>query len=185
MIQQAAERRTEIMTVIKAPRQPRAAASSSASQAAREIPTSPDHFSTAFIPDEMVTKATAFLDVKSLLNLRVTCRAMRDLASRDEAGWVDACRRLWQDKVNICPEAIEMIESSGQRQRRKKKRRKLKRSSASSSTSGSAMRQSYGAMGAYRVSSNDARDRDVITVDELCYDFATSSSTIPITIATT
>jgi len=34
------------------------------------------------------------LDVQSLLQLRVTCRVMRDLASRDEAGWIDACRRF-------------------------------------------------------------------------------------------
>jgi len=167
-------------TIIEGPHRPspksKHVTTLSMQKADRKTLVRPDRFTTAYIPDEMVTRATSFLDVKSLLNLRVTCRAMRDISSRDEAGWVDACRRLWQEKVNICQEAIEMIESSGHRQRRKKKRRRLKGSQASSSSSGSAVRQSYGAMGAYRVSSNDARDRDVITVEELCYDFATSSS---------
>lgn len=124
----------------------------------------PNIFSEKCLPDDMVTAATCFLDIPSLLNLRVTCRNMRDLASRDEAGWFEACRRLWRSKVNLCPEAIDMIESSKKRltrERSKKAKRQLSRT---------ATRQSYGAMGAYRVSSDDAKERDVVTIEELCYD---------------
>jgi len=160
MVQRAAEHRTKIMVALKTPKRP-------------------DRLTTSFMPDELVTRATSFLDVQSLLQLRVTCRVMRDLASRDEAGWVEACRRLWKTKANICQEALDMFQSHGVRQMRKKKRRRLNKSpvrSSSSSRSSSVARRSYGAMGAYRVSSSDAKERDTITVDELCYDGNTSSS---------
>ena len=159
MVQRAAEHRTKIMVALKTPKRP-------------------DRLTTSFMPDEVVTRATSFLDVQSLLQLRVTCRVMRDLASRDEAGWYEACRRLWTTKVNICREALDMFESNGVRQMRKKRRRKLNKSpvrSSSSSRSGSVARRSYGAMGAYRVSSIDAKERDAITMEELCYDGSMSA----------
>lgn len=136
MVKRAAEHRTKIMVALKTPKRPY-------------------RLTTSFMPDEVVTRATSFLDVQSLLQLRVTCRVMRDLASRDEAGWYEGCRRLWKTKVNICQEALDMFESNGVRQMRKKRRRKLNKSpvrSSSSSRSSSVARQSYGAMGAYRVS---------------------------------
>jgi len=159
MVQRAAEHRTKIMVALKTPKRP-------------------DRLTTSTMPDEVVTRATSFLDVQSLLQLRVTCRVMRDLASRDEAGWREACRRLWKAKVNICQEALDMFESNGVRQMRKKKRRKLNKSlvrSSLSCRSSSVARRSYSAMGAYRVSSSDAKERDVITIDELCYDGNVSS----------
>lgn len=160
MVQRAAEHRTKIMVALKTPKRS-------------------DRLTTSFMPDELVTRATSFLDVQSLLQLRVTCRVMRDLASRDEAGWIDACRRLWKTKANICQEALDMFDSHGVRQMRKKKRRRLIKSPvrfSSSSRSSSVVRRSYGAMGAYRVSSSDAKERDTITIDELCYDGTTPSS---------
>lgn len=159
MVQRAAEHRTKIMVALKTPKRP-------------------DRLTTSFMPDEVVTRATSFLDVQSLLQLRVTCRVMRDLASRDEAGWYEACRRLWRTKANICQEALDMFESNGVRQMRKKRRRRLNKSpvrSSSSSRSISVARRSYGAMGAYRVSSTDAKERDTITMEELCYDGIESS----------
>ena len=160
MVQRAAEHRTKIMVALKTPKRS-------------------DRLTTSFMPDELVTRATSLLDVQSLLQLRVTCRVMRDLASRDEAGWIEACRRLWKTKANICQEALDMFESQAVRQMRKKKRRRLNKSpvrSSSSSRSSSVARRSYGAMGAYRVSSSDATERDTITIDELCYDTSSPPS---------
>lgn len=52
------------------------------------------------LPDDLICKMTSFLDVHSLLQVRKCNRYLRDLASRNEAGWEKLCSRLWCNKIH-------------------------------------------------------------------------------------
>ena len=117
----------------------------------------PDLLAPSLIPDEMIYAITNFLDVKSLIQLRIVSMGMRLIASRDEAGWADACQNLWGRKVNVSAEAIEMLRLSTERRflgSLGPKKYYIPR---------------YGAMGAFRVSVRDSMRRDEVTLDELCH----------------
>lgn len=59
------------------------------------------------IPDDIICKITSFLDVHSLLNMRVLNRSFRSLTSQSSAGWDNLCEQLWKTKVHVCPHARE------------------------------------------------------------------------------
>lgn len=60
------------------------------------------------LPDDLICKVTSFLDDASLLQVRKCSRYLRDLASRNEAGWEFLCRKLWADKIHVpsVPETV-------------------------------------------------------------------------------
>lgn len=57
------------------------------------------------IPDELVCRMTAFLDVSSLLTMRFVNKRMGQIATTDEAGWSNHCKWLWKDKVHVSQDA--------------------------------------------------------------------------------
>lgn len=59
------------------------------------------------MPDDVICNVTSYLDVPSLLNMRVLNRSFRSLTSQSNAGWEKLCEQLWHTKVHVCPEAKE------------------------------------------------------------------------------
>lgn len=96
------------------------------------------------LPEDLQCQILTFLDVSSLLQMRLLNHRYRELASRNEAGWTDHCTRLWKTKIHVCPEA------------------KLQR---------------HG-MTAYRIALADAKNRQDITMEELCFLVSSQKGTI-------
>ena len=96
------------------------------------------------LPEDLQCQIVSFLDVPSLLSVRLINSRYRELASRNEAGWTSHCARLWNDKIFVSTEA----------------------------------REEEHAMTAYRLSLNDARNRQDITMQELCYIVSEQKGTI-------
>lgn len=65
----------------------------------------------SLLPDDLICKVTSFLDVASLLHVRKCSRYLRDLASRNEAGWECLCKKLWADKAHV-PSVAEALTPS-------------------------------------------------------------------------
>eukprot|EP00980_Cylindrotheca_fusiformis_P010230 scaffold2271_cov130-Cylindrotheca_fusiformis.AAC.25 len=57
------------------------------------------------MPDDITCNITSYLDVRSLLNMRMLNRSFRSLTSQSSAGWEKLCMDLWETKVHVCPEA--------------------------------------------------------------------------------
>lgn len=53
------------------------------------------------LPDDLICKVTSFLDAPSLMQVRKCNRHLRDLASRNEAGWEYLCQKLWSSKIHV------------------------------------------------------------------------------------
>jgi hypothetical protein len=84
---------------------------------------------------------------------------MKELASRNEAGWEGLCYQLWSTKVHVQkPPPLALLDSSD--------------------SGGTPPQQDYYYMKAYQSSLEDARDRQEITPDELCYDPETRTGTV-------
>ena len=112
---------------------------------------------TKSLPDDLIQKVTSFLDVLSLLQVRACSHTLKDLASQNAAGWEHLCRSLWADKVHVLagmqqpmplPCSLPGITNTN-----------LDQEIAS---------DFY--MNAYRLSTQDAKHRQYVTMDELCYD---------------
>eukprot|EP00549_Striatella_unipunctata_P004593 CAMPEP_0118692042 /NCGR_PEP_ID=MMETSP0800-20121206/11034_1 /TAXON_ID=210618 ORGANISM="Striatella unipunctata, Strain CCMP2910" /NCGR_SAMPLE_ID=MMETSP0800 /ASSEMBLY_ACC=CAM_ASM_000638 /LENGTH=503 /DNA_ID=CAMNT_0006589925 /DNA_START=33 /DNA_END=1541 /DNA_ORIENTATION=- len=93
------------------------------------------------LPDELLCSITSFLDVKALVRIRTTSKRMWQVGSRDEAGWLNHCLRLWKGKVYVSDAARSLVQNQAQT-----------------------------AIRAYQLSRHDGRYRHEITVDELCFD---------------
>ncbi|KAL7564781.1 hypothetical protein ACA910_021044 [Epithemia clementina (nom. ined.)] len=112
----------------------------------------------AQLPDDLVFQITSFLDAPSLLQMRCLSRKYRQMCSRNEAGWDRLCRKLWDTKIHIAEEAL-----------------RLSFSTCGCNNNGN--KNDY-MMKAYRMSIDDARGRQFITVKELCYNPATKQGTV-------
>lgn len=102
------------------------------------------------LPEDLICRVTSFLDVRSLLRMRHCDRILKDLATRNEAGWDSICRKLWAAKVHVKPGLL----------------------------SPPADIPSTYYIEAYKQSIADAKDRQYITFDELCYDPETHTGTV-------
>lgn len=96
------------------------------------------------LPEDLQCQVISFLDVPSLLQMRLLNHRYRELASRNESGWTFHCKRLWKDKIHIAREAT----------------------------------QQQHAMTAYRISLEDAENRQDISMEELCYLVSEQKGTI-------
>ena len=56
-------------------------------------------------PRDVLCTITSFLDVKSLLAVRLLDKDFRILASTGEAGWKNLCSILWRGKIHVPPSA--------------------------------------------------------------------------------
>ena len=108
----------------------------------------------AQLPDDLVFHITSFLDARSLLQMQCVSRKYREMCSRNEAGWDQLCRNLWDTKIHVSEEALKL-------------------SSSSITPSGR-----YTMIQAYKKSMQDARDRQSVTVKELCYDPVRKQGTV-------
>ena len=54
----------------------------------------------------------SFLDVNSLVNLRLINTKLRSLACDNNAGWKNHCAMLWSQKVRVCPNARRLLDSA-------------------------------------------------------------------------
>lgn len=111
---------------------------------------------TKSLPDDLIHKVTSFLDVQSLLQVRACSHSLKELASRNEAGWERLCRTLWADKVHVLAGMQKPMP--------------LSRSPSGTTTNLNEELSPDFFMDAYRRSSQDARHRQHVTMDELCYD---------------
>ena len=57
------------------------------------------------MPTDVIYNVASFLDVNSLLNVRVLNRSFRVIASHNSAGWDSLCETFWKTKVHVRPEA--------------------------------------------------------------------------------
>lgn len=114
---------------------------------------------TESLPDDNIYQVTSFLDVQSLLQVRLCNRALKKLASRNEAGWELLCRMLWKDKIHVLAEM--QLPCS-----------RFPSTVAAAVTNTNANNEVapdfY--MNAHRQSIQDAKQRQHVTMDELCYD---------------
>lgn len=53
------------------------------------------------LPDDLICKLFSFLDAPSLMQVRKCNRHLRNLASRNEAGWEHLCQALWATKIHV------------------------------------------------------------------------------------
>ena len=58
------------------------------------------------MPDDAICNITSYLDVVSLLRVRLLNRSFRTLASHGAAGWEGLCQTLWKDKVHVSLTAL-------------------------------------------------------------------------------
>lgn len=108
------------------------------------------------LPDDLICKVTSFLDVKSLLQIRTCNHYLKELASRNEAGWKGFCRNLWSDKVHVLPGMLFPPPTT--------------------TSKGISSELYY--MDAYQRSIRDARQRQHVTMEEMCYDPDTGIGTV-------
>lgn len=97
------------------------------------------------LPEDLQCQITSFLNVPCLLRMRLLNHRYREVASRNEAGWISLCKRLWNDKIHIPRQATSAQEH---------------------------------AMTAYRISVQDAENRQDITMEEFCYLVSEQKGTI-------
>ena len=117
---------------------------------------------TESLPDDNLYQVTSFLDVQSLLQVRLCNRTLKKLASRNEAGWERLCRMLWKDKIHVLasmqqpwsrsPSTVEVAAVT----------------TTDTKVNNEVAPDFY--MNAYRQSIQDATQRQHVTMDELCYD---------------
>jgi hypothetical protein len=100
------------------------------------------------LPTEVLSLMLSFVDVPSLLAMRQLCRKSKDVSSRDDAGWTTHCERLWKSKVHVSQHAKQLQSQKGK------------------------------AMEAYIDSVRDARQRQHINHNELCYHPVSHSGTV-------
>lgn len=62
-------------------------------------------FPASELPDELICKVASFLDVPTLSSARCANQRFKGLMSRNEAGWLHLCQRLWSSKLHVLPEA--------------------------------------------------------------------------------
>ncbi|CAB9528357.1 expressed unknown protein [Seminavis robusta] len=114
----------------------------------RDVPVVSPVLLCSSLPDEVICRITNFLNVRSLLKVRQCCRNWKKLASRNEAGWENLCRKLWARKVHVptIPEQKTLPNDWF--------------------------------FHAYPKSIRDAKERQHLTIDELCYDPDTHTGTV-------
>mmetsp|Transcript_8083 Transcript_8083/g.17089 ORF Transcript_8083/g.17089 Transcript_8083/m.17089 type:complete len:563 (+) Transcript_8083:156-1844(+) len=114
-------------------------------------------FTTGFIPDDLLEHILTFLDVKSLVDLRECNKKLLLAASNNSAGWAHHCKLIWSSKVIICSGARALLDTSNSNDSRM-------------------MKTQTNAMEAYKSSLVDAKARNEIKVDELCFDNSSDES---------
>jgi hypothetical protein len=72
--------------------------------------TGPDRLTTSYLPDDALAHILSFLSVPSLLKVRCANFKMRAASSKNNAGWKDHCVNLWSRKVGVCEEARELFD---------------------------------------------------------------------------
>ena len=102
------------------------------------------------LPTDLMCNCLQFLDVTTLLRMRTINTSFRDIASQNEAGWTDLCKRLWKTKIHILKAAKE---------------RNLEDDDSSMMT-------------AYRLALVDGRTRQHVTREEFIYNPETNKGTI-------
>ncbi len=102
------------------------------------------------LPDDALSHIINFLDVKSLVNLRGCSKKLYLAVSKDTAGWVEHCHRLWSKKANVCSAARSLL---------------LKDEVAADADTS----VKNTAMEAYKLALKDS-SRGEILHDEICYD---------------
>jgi hypothetical protein len=112
----------------------------------------PPPLNLAQLPDDLLFRITNYLDAPSLLQMRCLNRRYRWLCGRNQAGWDCLCRKLWETKVHIPDSALRL--------------------SYADSVSNDLM------MKAYQESIHDARERQLINLNELFDDPVTMQGTV-------
>ncbi|KAL7463896.1 hypothetical protein ACHAXS_004249 [Conticribra weissflogii] len=125
-------------------------------------PTRIDLISTGFIPDDIVAHILTFLDVKSLVDLRECNKNLLLAASNNSAGWTHHCKLLWSSKVIVCSDARDLLDNPN--------------APRISNDDSKMMKPKTNAMAAYKSSVIDAKARNEIKVDELCFDNSSNES---------
>lgn len=103
------------------------------------------------LPDDIVYRITGFLDTHSLLEMRGLSRKYQALCGRNEAGWTHLTSQLWSDKIHISERALSLSRENS---------------------------DDCSMMAAYRESITDARERQFLNTQELCYDPSTRTGTV-------
>jgi hypothetical protein len=57
------------------------------------------------MPEDVTCNITSYLDIHSLLTMRVLNRTFRTLASSPKSGWDHLCDALWKNKIHVLPQA--------------------------------------------------------------------------------
>ena len=94
------------------------------------------------LPDDVLHKVTSFLDAYALLQMRACNRYCKELCSQNAAGWEQLCKILWSTKIHVPAAAVVVHKMTDQ----------------------------FKYMHAYRDSIQDAKERQYVTLQDLCYD---------------
>ena len=111
------------------------------------------------LPADALCHVFRFLDVASLCHVRTCSTELCDAVSKDNSGWIERCKRLWSRKANVCSAARDLLTQSNMMS---------KNNDASS--------EMCAAMEAYTFAITDAATRSEISMEELCFDEASSGN---------
>lgn len=132
------------------------------------IPRKTDLLTAGFLSDGPLYSILSFLDVETLVNLRLTNTKLLSLSSDNSAGWKNHCDMLWSQKVRVCPEARRLLDSSCAPANNQ--------ADAASANSDSSIINRRAAMEAYKASVLEARNNNELSENDLCFDLARDAS---------
>ena len=67
------------------------------------------HVSLPQLPEDLLFRISSFLDVCSLVYLGTANRYFHELCQRNQAGWMNLCRQLWNTKIHVAPQARALL----------------------------------------------------------------------------
>lgn len=110
----------------------------------------------------------SFLDVNSLVDLRLINTKLRSLASDNNAGWKNHCAMLWSQKVRVCPNARKLLDSACAPL--------VDYLEYASDNPGSKSENKTAAMEAYTASIVEAKTNSELSDSDLCFDLNQNTS---------
>jgi len=127
-----------------------------------------DLLTTGFLSEGPLYSILSFLDVSSLVKLRLINSKLRSLASDNNAGWKNHCTMLWSQKVRVCPNARKLLDSTSLPHDNE--------AVASINSKKISNCSSRAAMEAYKTSILEAKNNSELSQDDLCFDLSRDKS---------
>jgi hypothetical protein len=131
------------------------------------IPKHTDLLTAGFLSEGPLYSILSFLDVNSLVNLRLINTKLRSLASDNSAGWRSHCTSLWAEKVRVCPHAKRLLDSACT---------PADEQGDITAIQPDCNHNRSAAMEAYKTSILEAKNNNELSEDDICFDLARGRS---------